>query len=152
MILPALVSAVHLLSLGIGLPAVFLRGRHLRRAAESPEAVAEVLRADDVWGLAALGWLGTGLTRLFLEYEKSLDFYLYHGFFWVKMGLFGAVFLLELRPMVTFIRWRLRRRRSESIDLGILPALARLNDLEVVLVLLIPFAAALMARGVWLLP
>jgi len=55
-VVPALVSAVHVLSLGIGLPAVFLRGRHLRRAAGSPEAVADVLRADDIWGLASL-WL-----------------------------------------------------------------------------------------------
>lgn len=148
--LAAFVSALHLLSLGVGLPAVFLRGLHLRDLARGRDALRSVLRADDAWGLAALGWLGTGLTRLFLELDKGLDFYLYNGFFWVKMGLFGAIFLLELRPMATFIRWRLCRRRGEPLDLAGVPALVRLNDLELALLLPIPFAASLMARGLWL--
>lgn len=150
MIVASIVSALHVLSLGIGLPAVYLRGRALRAIGGDAEATRRVLRADDVWGLAALGWLGTGLTRLFLEYEKSLDFYLYNGFFWVKMALFGAIFLLELRPMATFLRWRLHRRRNRPLDLRPVPALIRLNDAELLCLLPIPFAAALMARGVWL--
>jgi putative membrane protein len=151
-VIPAFVSALHLLSFGVGLPAVFLRGRHLRELPGSDEAVRSVLRADDVWGLAALGWLSTGLARLFLELDKGLDFYLYNGFFWAKMALFGAIFLLELRPMATFLRWRLRRRRGQPLDLAGVPALIRLHDLELLLHVPIPFAAALMARGVWLLP
>ena len=97
----------------------------------------------------------TGLVRAFAGLEKTPDFYLRNGFFWVKMALFGLVFVLEIRPMVTFIRWRIAKRRGETavaaaIAASPLDVFVRLNDAEVVLILAIPFVAALMARGAWL--
>ncbi len=93
-------------------------------------------------------WIGTGLLRLFGGVDKTLAFYMRNGFFHLKMALFLLVFALEIVPMVTFLRWRFARREAHegtSID-----TLIRLNDAEVVLVLVIPFVAALMARGIWL--
>ena len=67
------------------------------------------------------------------------------------MALFLVVFLLEIRPMVTFIKWRVALRKGGSPTTGArLEALVRLNDLELALVILIPFVATLMARGAWL--
>jgi putative membrane protein len=67
------------------------------------------------------------------------------------MALFLLVLALEILPMVTFIRWRVARSRGGAPVAGAnLPRLIALNDAEVAIILLIPFAAALMARGAWL--
>jgi putative membrane protein len=147
-------SALHVLALAIGFGAVFARGRRLRDLRRSPAdagALQRLFQADALWGVAALLWLATGLGRVFGRLERQPDFYLRNGFFWVKMGLFALVLVLEIRPMVTFIRWRAAKSRASDevagTDLGRLIAL---NDAEVVIVVVIPFVAALMARGAWL--
>jgi putative membrane protein len=143
-------SALHVLSLGIGLGAVFARGRALSAvAARGEQAVRSAFLPDSLWGIAALLWIVTGLGRLF-GVEKTLDFYLYNGFFWVKMGMFASVFALEIVPMLTLVRWRAAVRSGRSVDTSGAVLLARINTVELVLILLIPFAAAAMARGLWL--
>ncbi len=149
--LAAFTSALHVLSLGIGLGAVFARGCALRAlAAGEAQAVKRVLFADSFWGAAALLWIATGLMRLFGGLDKALDFYLYNGFFWIKMALFGLIFALEIAPMATFIRWRVTLRNGAPLDMRRAALLVRINDAETALVMLIPFVAAAMARGLWL--
>ncbi|MEO8505087.1 MAG: DUF2214 family protein [Acidobacteriota bacterium] len=152
---PAVFSALHVLALAIGFSSVLARGRRLRdlrRSPADPVALAGVLRADSFWGLAALLWIVTGLTRAFGHIEKTSDFYLHNGFFWVKMALFGTVLLLETIPMTTLIRWRIEKPRGGArIANANLAMLIALNDAQTVLVLVIPFVAAMMARGAWLL-
>jgi putative membrane protein len=154
MIARATLSALHVLALAIGFGAVFARGRRLRDLHRSPGdsvALGRMLTADNLWGLAAVLWIVTGLLRVFSRLEKTPEFYLRNGFFWVKMALFAAVFALEILPMTTFIRWRRARARGENPVAGArLETLVMLNDAEIALVLVIPFAAALMARGAWL--
>ena len=154
MLLAAFVAALHYLALAVGFGSVFARGlrlRDLRRSSSNDEVLARLFRADSAWGIAALLWLGTGLVRVFGGLERSSAFYLRNGFFLLKMGLFVTVLALEIVPMVTFIRWR-TARASGGLGVGSpqLSVLIRLNDLEVALVVLIPFVASLMARGVWL--
>jgi putative membrane protein len=149
--LAAFVSALHLLTLALGLGSVWLRGRALRRLADGGTDFAAAFRADLAWGIAALLWLATGLGRLFAQLDKGLDFYLYNGMFWVKMGLFALVFVLELYPMITLIRWRGLQAKQQSIDARPARLMWQLNHIEIVLVIAIPFVAAMMARGVWLL-
>ena len=149
--LASILSAVHLLTLGIGLGAIFARGRALRRLASGDVgALKGVFLADNWWGLAAALWITTGLIRVFGGVEKSADFYLYNVFFWIKMALFLLVFMLEVTPMVTFIRWRSELKRGRTLDTTSASRLIRINDAETALVVLIPFAAAAMARGLWL--
>jgi putative membrane protein len=156
MVLPAVVSALHVLTLGLGLGAIFVRGarlRDLRRAPADTATLKGLFAADGAWGLAAMSWIVTGLVRAFAGIEKASTFYTHNGFFLIKMTLFLGVFLLELRPMVTFIRWRRARAAGQTpwaTSDNNLTSLIRLNDAEVALTVLIPFAAALMARGVWL--
>lgn len=154
MVLPAVMSALHVLTLGFGLGAVFVRGlrlRELQRAPTDARILKGLFAADGLWGVAAMSWIATGLVRAFAGIEKASTFYTHNGFFLVKMALFLAVFLLELRPMLTFIAWRRARAMGgtpwTTAPLG---TLIRLNNAEVALTVLIPFAAALMARGVWL--
>ena len=143
----ALVSSLHLLALAIGLPAVFLRGRALRGSLDAG-GVRRVLAADNVWGIAAVLWIVTGLFRAFGGLEKGSEFYLRSPLFWTKMALFGIVFLLEIRPMVTFIRWRRALGRGLTVDTSGARTLYTLNHVELAIVVLMVVVASLMARGV----
>jgi putative membrane protein len=142
----AVVSALHLLALALGLPAVFLRGRALKAPLDR-DGLRRLFAADTVWGLAAALWLVTGLLRAFAGLEKGMAFYLGSSLFWVKMGLFLLVIVLEIRPMVTLIRWRRALGRGTAPDTSSAPVLYTLNHIELALVVVIVFVAAFMARG-----
>ncbi|MBI2160049.1 MAG: DUF2214 family protein [Candidatus Rokubacteria bacterium] len=142
----AIVAAVHVLALAIGLPSVFLRGRALAGPLDA-ERLRRLFAADNVWGIAAALWIVTGLLRAFGGLEKGAPFYLSSRLFWTKLGLFGLVFALEIWPMVTFIRWRRQLRNGHAPDTSRAAVLHRLNHLELVLVVVIVFVASLMARG-----
>jgi putative membrane protein len=145
--LSALVSSLHLLALAIGLPAVFLRGRALKGPLDA-DGLRRLLAADNVWGVAAVLWIVTGLLRAFAGLEKGADFYLHSPLFWTKMALFLVVLLLEIRPMITFIRWRIKLGRRETVDTSVAPSLYTLNHIELAFVVVMVFVASLMARGV----
>ena len=148
MIIGALLSAVHVLTLALGLGAVFVRGRAL--AGPLDEAGWQrLLAADNAWGAAAGLWIASGVGRLFFG-GKEPSFYWHNSFFWVKLALFGLVFALELAPMLTFIRVRSARKRHAPLPGFPVEAYRRINSAEVVLVVAIVFAAAFMARGAWL--
>jgi putative membrane protein len=144
----ALLSAIHVLTLALGLPAVFLRGQALARPLDDANW-RRLLAADNVWGAAAGLWIASGLARVFFG-GKEPDFYWRNGLFWVKMGLFATVFALELAPMMTFIKVRAARRGSAALPAFSVEAYRRINTAEVVLVVAIAFVAAFMARGAWL--
>jgi putative membrane protein len=146
-VLSAVVSSLHLLALAIGLPAVFLRGRALKGPLDAA-GVRRLLAADNVWGVAAGLWILTGLLRAFGGLEKGADFYLRSPLFWTKMALLAGVLLLEIRPMVTFIRWRIQLGRGQTVDPSGARALYRLNHVQLALVVVMVFVASLMARGV----
>lgn len=139
-------SALHVLSLALGLPAIYLRGRALKGPLDAA-GLGRLFAADNVWGLAALLWIATGLLRAFGGLEKGTQFYLHSRLFWLKMILFALVFLVEIVPMVTLIRWRRQRRRGEMPDTTKARALYGLTHLEMALVVVIVFVAAFMARG-----
>ena len=149
--LSAVVSALHVLALGIGLPAIFFRGRALKGPLDDP-TLARLFAADNLWGVAALLWIVTGLLRAFGGLDKGSPFYLASAFFWTKMALFLAVGLLEIRPMTTFIRWRRGLQRGERLDTGAARALFVVNHVQLVLVVAIVFVASFMARGFGLRP
>jgi putative membrane protein len=148
MVVAALLSAVHMLTLALGAGAIFARGRALSRPLDDT-GWARLLAADNVWGLAALLWIASGLGRVFYG-GKEPSFYWRNGFFWVKLALFGVVFLLELAPMTTFIRVRRARRQQTAPPRFSVDAYRRINNLELALVVTMVVVAAFMARGAWL--
>ena len=145
-VIAAIVSALHLLALAIGLPSVFLRGRALEGPLDR-DGMKRLLAADNVWGIAALLWIATGLVRAFGGLEKGTAFYLNSILFWVKMALFFAILLLEIRPMLTFIRWRRDLGRGRTPDTSTARQLYALNHAEMAIVVVMVFVAAFMARG-----
>ncbi len=142
----AIVSALHVLALAIGLPGVFLRGRALAGPLDTA-GLRRLFAADNVWGIAAGLWIVTGLLRAFGGLEKGAQFYLGSRLFWTKLGLFGLVFVLEIWPMVTFVGWRRRLRRGLVPDTSRAAAFYLLTHVEMALVVIIVFVASLMARG-----
>ena len=147
----SIVASLHYLALGIGLGAIFIRGIGLRQLREfRPERwdLKTVFASDGVWGLAAVLWIVTGLARAFGGLEKGTAYYLQNPWFHAKLGLFVLVCVMELWPMVTFIRWRVSRKRNVELPgAGNLEKLIRVNDFETALIVIIPFVASAMARG-----
>jgi putative membrane protein len=145
-VLAAIVSALHVLALAIGLPAIFMRSRALRGPLDAA-GLRRVFATDAVWGIAALLWLATGLLRAFGSLEKGTAFYLGTWLFHLKLGLFALIFALEVAPMVGLIGWRIALRRAEAPDLRAAKLYARLSHAEMGLVVVMVFVAAFMARG-----
>ena len=141
-----LLAALHLLALGVGLGAVWARGRALRDARDA-SGLRRAFYADTWWGVAALLWIGTGLARAFGGFEKGSFYYLHNHFFWTKMGLLAAILILELRPMIALIQWRQLVARGEVPDTRAASTFARISFIQGTLVVLMVFAAAAMARG-----
>jgi putative membrane protein len=146
MLIRWLFAAVHLLALGVGLGAVWARGRALRGQLDAA-GLRRVFYADSWWGVAALLWIGTGLVRAFGGLEKGTAYYLGNHLFWGKMSLLVLILLLELGPMIALVRWRMEVGRGIQPDTRAAPAFARISFVQAVLVMLMVLAATGMARG-----
>jgi putative membrane protein len=142
-------SAIHVLTLALGLGAVIVRGRALAGTLDDA-GWRRLLAADNLWGAAAALWIASGLARVFFG-EKTPDFYWGNGLFWVKITLFGLVFLLEIAPMITFIEVRSARGRGKALPHFPVETYRRINAAETALVIVIVFVAAFMARGAWMI-
>ena len=141
-----LIASLHLLALPLGLAAVWTRSRALD-AVQRTQDVRRVFVADNLWGLAAIIWIATGLFRVLAGLEKSTSYYLHDRVFYVKMGLLLVILLLEIWPMVTLIRWRVATGRGSPVGLAVAPALARISRIQAGIVVLMVFAATALARG-----
>jgi len=123
-----ILASLHLLALPIGLAAVWQHARALRGSLDNA-GIRRVLGADTWWGVAAVLWLSTGLWRWLGGIEKARDYYLTQPMFYAKLGLFVLLLLLELWPMVTFVRWRAGHRTSRGTGyIETAPARANLRD------------------------
>lgn len=112
-----------------------------------------LFRSDILFGLLAGLVLLTGLART-LRYGKGLDYYLNNSLFHTKIGLFVALVLLSVYPTLTFLAWRHELKAGRVPALGAAKA-ARLKlaiRLELALLLAMPLAAVLMARGIGVIP
>ena len=140
-------AAVHLLALGIGLGAVWTRSRALR-GQPTTEQLRRAFMADTLWAMAAVLWITTGVVRAFGGLERGTAYYLGNTAFLVKMALLGLILLLEIWPMVTLIRWRIRLSRGQAIDTRPANSFAVISLIQAGLVIAMVFAATAMARGI----
>ena len=139
-------AALHLLALGLGLGAIWVRSRALSSRLDE-RGLHAVFLADTWWGIAALVWIGTGIWRLLAGLEKNTGYYFQNHFFLAKMGVLGVILLLEVWPMLTLIKWRRQAMTGGVPVTTVAPALARISVAQAVLVTLMVFLAAGMARG-----
>jgi putative membrane protein len=140
------VAAVHFLSLAIGIGTNVARYFALEDP-NDPKKRRALFAADNLSGVIAITWIGSGLWRAFGGLEKGTDYYLGNPFFHAKLGLIGLVFAFELWPMVTFIRWRYAERRGETFDTRRVPLLRKLIVAELVGTALVIVCASAMAQG-----
>jgi putative membrane protein len=141
-----LLAAFHLMALAIGPASVFVRGRALRGPLDH-DGLRRVFLADALWGVAALLWLATGLSRLFVE--KGVAYYMQHPLFLTKMTLFLVIVALEIWPMVTLIRWRIATRKGELADTTSARGMGAISYVQAGLVAVMVFLATAVARGLW---
>ena len=111
--------------------------------------VRRLVVVDRIYVVAAMAVLLTGLARTWLG-AKGFDWYWQQPLLHLKATLFVVGALMSIKPTQAFIRWR------KALDAnGALPseaevrAVRRLVMAQAHLLVLIPLAAALLARGVW---
>jgi putative membrane protein len=136
-----------LLALGIGLGAVWARGRALGSVLDAA-GLRRVFLADNFWAVAAFLWISTGLWRLLGGLEKGTGYYLQNHVFLAKMALLVLVLILEVWPMVTLIRWRRRVGAGQLPETQAARRMARISYIQAGLVVLMVFAATAMARAI----
>lgn len=146
MLLRVLLAFAHLLALGVGLGAVWVRARALSGPLDRA-GLRRAFAADAAWGLAALLWISTGLVRAFGGFEKGSAYYLHNDFFLLKMAALALILVLEVWPAVTLVRWRAADRRGEMPPADAAQRLAAISYVQAGLVVAMVLAATAMARG-----
>lgn len=141
------IAYLHIVTLAFGFSALKIRGIRLKDSLETGN-VKKILMADNLWGIAAILWIGTGLLRLLGGYDKEPVYYMHNHWFMGKMTLFLFVVLLELKPMITFMKWRFSKKTQITAeDHSKVRKIMIFNHIESALILIIPFFASAMARG-----
>jgi putative membrane protein len=138
----------HYLSFMVCFAALVLERRLIRPQPDRSDAILMVI-TDIVYGLAALGVLGTGILRV-LYFGQGSAFYTENPLFWWKVGAYMAVGTLSLYPTITYILWAIPLRKGELPLVGesLVTRLKWILNIEILGFALIPLLAALMARGV----
>ncbi len=115
----------------------------------SIERARRILRTDAIYGVSAILLLVVGFLRV-MFFEKGTDYYFHSIPFIAKMLLFITVAILSIYPTMTFLSWRksLNRGREPVLDPAVIRRIRKLIHLELVCIVLIVLAAAMMARGV----
>lgn len=111
--------------------------------------VRRLARVDILYMAAAMAVLATGFARTYWG-VKGFGWYWHQPLLHLKLTVFVVVGLMSIGPTRAFIRWR------KALDAGgALPAEAEVRQvrrwimIQAHLVVLIPLAATLLARGVW---
>ena len=143
-----IVAVVHLLTFGLGFGSCWARANGLKKLKDA-SGLPAVFAADNFWGIASLLWLSTGFWRVLGGLAKGSEYYFNSTAFYIKMGIFVLILLLELKPMITLIKWRSQFKKEQSIDFSAAPLMAKLTYIELILLIPMVFMAAAMARGMW---
>jgi putative membrane protein len=108
-----------------------------------------IQRVDLVYGIAAGLMIVFGLLRVYF-FEKGPNYYLSNHIFWTKMALFVIIGLLSIYPTIRYIKWNpmLAENKMPEIPEQEYKHIRLLLWLEMAGLVLILFAAPLMARGI----
>ncbi|WP_172143612.1 MULTISPECIES: DUF2214 family protein [Pseudomonas] len=143
----AIAAYLHYLSIFLLFALLTLEHQLFKRPLDLPRA-RSLIRIDIAYALSAGLVLASGAARL-LWYGKGLAYYLHNSLFHAKLGLFILIALLSILPTLVFLNWRNDLRAGQvpqvSARLGTLVIMT--IRLELLLLLILPLLAALMARG-----
>jgi putative membrane protein len=121
----------------------------LIRSPLTVDSARRILRFDAVYGISASLLVVVGLLRVFY-FEKGATYYFHSAPFLVKLALFAAIGFLSAYPTLEFLSWRkaLRQGQLPVTDPDKLARMRSIVHWELVLLVPLLFAAALMARGI----
>lgn len=111
--------------------------------------VRRLVRLDRIYAGAAVAVLLTGLARTYWG-VKGMSWYWHQPLLHIMVTLFVIMGLLSIKPTLAFIRWR---RQLDAT--GALPGEAEIRGVrrrimvQAHIVVIVPLAASLLARGVW---
>jgi putative membrane protein len=111
--------------------------------------VRRLPKVDGIYAIAAIAVLATGLARTWWG-SKGFGWYWSQPLLHIKVTLFVVIALLSIRPTRAFQRWR-----RQLLASGALPSEAEVMKVrrwvmvEAHLLVLVPLAAVLLARGVF---
>jgi putative membrane protein len=152
----ALLASTHYLALALGFWGLSERTISAKKLANDPSRQDQwlpvIFRSDNLWGIASLLWIASGLMRAFGGYEKAPEFFVSNGFFHAKISVFAVIFAVELMPMIRLIRARLEFRHNPNVaplSPQILRGIYRSGMIEIHLLVVMVIFASLMSRGVW---
>ncbi|MBS7662169.1 DUF2214 family protein [Pseudomonas lalucatii] len=143
----AITAYLHYLSIFVLFALLTLEHQLFKLPLDLPRA-RSLVRLDAAYGMSAVLVLLTGGARA-LWFAKGLDYYLRNGLFHAKLTLFILVGLLSIVPTLFFLGWRksLKAGQLPQVDAARARRVTLIIRLELLLLLLIPLLAALMARG-----
>lgn len=143
-----LTAYLHYAGFMLAFGALVLEQFTLKKDLSRTEAL-RILWADALYGISATVILVTGILRV-IYFGKGTDYYLHNAVFYAKVGLFLGVSALSLYPTFSFLSWipTLQRDQLPNLELAKLNRLTWLIRAELIGLLLIPFLAAAMARGI----
>lgn len=111
------------------------------------QEVGRIARIDAVYGIAALSLLAAGLTLWLGSIGKPAVFYTKNWIFHTKLTCFILIGLLSIYPTVFFIK----NRKGNPDELVKTPPLVFwMLRIELLLLVIIPLLAGLMAKGIGL--
>jgi len=143
-------AVVHLIGLCIAVASIYGRALVFSDVADRA-ALHRGFRADNWWGVSALILIATGLWRAFGSMEKASSYYWPNHVFQAKMALLILIVVLEVWPMITLLSWRWAEKRSALPTMDVIRKkgrrIARISDLQLLLLVGIVVAAVMMARG-----
>lgn len=144
----AFFAALHLLAIlslvvFLGSQAALCRGEWMNEA-----VVRRLARLDMIYGLTAVAVLLTGLARTWWG-MKGFGWYWHQPLLHAKFGLFLAIGLISIKPTLTYRRWN----KALDSGAGLPPAdeirsTRRLVMIQAHLLMFIPIAAVMLARGI----
>lgn len=102
-------------------------------------------KADLFFGLFAILTISTGILRMYY-FGKGVNYYLSNHLFLLKLLLFILVGLLSIYPTIQFLK--LRKLKIEFIEFKHYKIILLLLRIELILLLIIPFFAVLVAKGI----
>jgi putative membrane protein len=106
-------------------------------------------RIDGIYGIAAILVVGSGILN-WMVLGKGYDYYVNNTFFIAKFGIFIIVGLLSIYPTVMFTKFRnrLKTSKDEFISIPQHQLISRFIIIELILMVLMPVMATLMANGI----
>ncbi|MFZ2297460.1 MAG: hypothetical protein A3G29_00050 [Burkholderiales bacterium RIFCSPLOWO2_12_FULL_64_99] len=111
--------------------------------------VRRLARVDVIYLVAALAVLATGVARTWWG-MKGLGWYWQQPLLHLKLTLFVVIGLISIQPTLAFRRWvRQLDTHGTLPDASEVSRVRRLVMIQAHIMVLIPLAGSLLARGIW---